>query len=177
MEGTTRRENIFCELSNSTEPIKGAFLAKKYMVSRQVIVQDIALLRAQGKSIISTSEGYMVYKIKEDTVKRVYSIKHTNDDIEDELTTIVDLGGNILNVIVSHPIYGEISIDMMIDSRKKVEDFINRIQNDDFVPLMTLTKGNHYHTVEAYDIKILDEIERALLEKGYLINDFDYDNL
>lgn len=169
MDGKIRRDSIYNDLLNSEGPIKGSQLAKEYDVSRQVIVQDIALLRAQGKSILSTSEGYMVYNIKENTFKKVFPIKHNNEDIEDELTTIVDLGGNILNVIVTHPVYGEISIDMMINSRKNVEDFIKKIRSEDFVPLMSLTNGEHYHTVEADNEDVLNEIEKELLKKGYLI--------
>lgn len=169
MDGIKRRKEIIKDLINSEEPIKGSILAKKYSVSRQVIVQDIALLRAQGSSILSTSEGYMMYTIKENTIKRVLPIKHSIEEIEDELMTIVDLGGNILNVIVSHSVYGEISIDMMLNSRKNVQDFMDKINKKDFVPLMKLTKGVHYHTIEADREDILNEIEEELRKKGYLI--------
>jgi transcriptional regulator of NAD metabolism len=170
MDGKKRREDIINELVKSEEPIKGSLLAKMFNVSRQVIVQDIALLRAQGKSILSTSEGYMVYKIKENTIKRVFAINHSIEDIEDELKTIVDLGGNVLNVIVSHSLYGEINIDMMINSRKKVSDFMNKVNKKDFVPLMRLTNGEHYHTIEAESEEVLNEIQDKLKNKGYLIN-------
>ena len=170
MEGKERREKILMDLSGSTEPITGTELAKRYDVSRQIIVQDIALLRAQGLQIISTSEGYLVYKIKDDTVKRVIQVKHFGIDIEDELMTIIDLGGTILDVIVVHPVYGEISVNMMLSSRSSVERFMKKLEDNDFVPLLNLTKGDHYHTIEAKTEEILNEIVQALVEKGYVVS-------
>ena len=39
---------------------KRTTLAKEFDVSRQVIVQDVALLRANGKNIFSTNRGYLI---------------------------------------------------------------------------------------------------------------------
>lgn len=171
MDGKQRREEIINDLVTVSSAIKGSDLANKYAVSRQVIVQDIALLRAKGEKVISTSEGYMIYANTNNTFKRVFHIEHASDSIEDELHIIVDLGGKILNVIVCHPIYGDITVDMMIDSRKKVENFMKKCKKEDFVPLMALTGNKHYHTIEAENESILEDIEYALLENGYLIND------
>lgn len=169
MEGKERREAILEVLNSSKEVITGTAMAKQFHVSRQVIVQDIALLRAQGVQIISTSEGYLVYHIKKDTIKRAYMVKHELVDIEDELNTIVDLGGNVLNVVVTHPVYGEISVDMMIGSRRSVNKFMAKLQEHQFIPLMYLTGGDHLHIVEAESEEILDEIEKELDQKGYLV--------
>lgn len=170
MEGKERREAIMQDLQEQKEPVTGTALAKKYNVSRQVIVQDIALIRALGIHILSTSEGYLLSIIKKDTIKRAFTVKHTMNEIEDELCTIVDLGGHIINVIVSHPVYGEIMVDMMISSRKGVSKFMEKLNNKDFVPLMSLTAGEHLHIVEAEDEETLDDIESALKTKGYLVN-------
>lgn len=168
MEGKERRELILALLSNMEEAITGTSLANQFNVSRQVIVQDIALLRAQGTQILATSDGYRIYQNK-NTVKRAYLIKHSKDDIKDELKTIVDLEGNILNVVVFHPVYGEISADLMIGSRRAVKKFMDKLEENKFIPLMHLTGGEHVHVVEAESEEILDEIEHELAIKGYLI--------
>lgn len=171
MKGSERRELILRELNRIDGPVTGTSLAKQFKVSRQVIVSDIALLRAQGLEIIATADGYMTYRVKEDTYKRVYCVQHPNEAIEDELLLIVDNGGHLLNTIVTHAIYGEIVVNMHISSRRQVTDFLARTRNNDFVPLMSLTHGAHYHTVEADSESVLDEIEAELDKLGYLVKD------
>lgn len=171
MNGASRREGIMQELNRSEDPITGTELSKQFKVSRQVIVSDVALLRAQGFEIISTADGYMTYKIKEDTFKRVYCVQHPNEAIEEELLMIVDNGGHLLNTIVTHVIYGEIVVNMHIRSRRQVLDFLARTRNNEFVPLMSLTHGAHYHTVEAESEAILNDIEAELDRKGYLVKE------
>lgn len=169
VEGKERREALVQALKKNEEGMTGTALSKQFSVSRQVIVQDVALLRAQGVQIISTSEGYKFYNIKKDTIKRAFSVKHDMLDIENELTTIVDLGGNILNVVVTHPVYGEISVDMMIGSRRSVKKFMDKLETNHFIPLMHLTGGEHIHIVEAENEEILNEIENELDLKGFLV--------
>lgn len=168
MNGNSRREKILIDLSNSATAIKGSDLADTYHVSRQAVVQDIALLRAQGKAIVSTSEGYMIYTSNEAHARRVYCVSHEDDQLEAELLIFVDNGGHLLNVIVDHVIYGQITVDLLLKTRRQVKDFINKIQTSEFVPLMTLTNGSHYHTVEAENEEILDTIEEELRMAGYL---------
>lgn len=169
MEGHERREKLVQLLQNSKEPISGTELAKKLGVSRQVIVQDIALLRAVNKDILSTTKGYMIYLREEQKVNRCFLVKHTNEEIEDELCAIVDNGGKVLNIIVSHEIYGEITADLIIKNRQDVYDFVNKVKLKNTVTLKTLTDGVHLHTVEADSEEILDKIEKVLKEKNYLI--------
>lgn len=171
MKGSERRELILRELNRTDGPVTGTSLAKQFKVSRQVIVSDIALIRAQGLEIIATADGYMTYRVKEDTYKRVYCVQHPNEAIEDELLLIVDNGGHLLNTIVTHAIYGEIVVNMHISSRRQVTDFLARTRSNDFVPLMSLTHGAHYHTVEADSESVLDEIEAELDKLGYLVRD------
>jgi transcriptional regulator of NAD metabolism len=168
MELSTRRKRIVKLLEQSNGPITGTELALACQVSRQVIVQDIALLKAQGVHVISTSEGYMIYTVDQSTYKRVVAVSHDRSDIEDELSTIIDLGGEVLDVIVTHPVYGEISANIMLKSRKNLQAFMKKLKDEGFVPLLQLTQGIHYHTIQASDEMILDEIEEALSEKGYL---------
>jgi transcriptional regulator of NAD metabolism len=117
MEGTERRSKIIELLKNSATPISGSELAKQLLVSRQVIVQDIALLRAVNKNILSTTKGYLLYYQEQQKVNRCFYVKHSTEQIKDELLTIVDYGGTVLDVIVSHEIYGSIEADLIIHSR------------------------------------------------------------
>lgn len=170
MEGSQRREKLLEILNSRKEPISGTELAKKLGVSRQVIVQDIALLRAVNKNILSTTKGYILYYQEKQKVNRCFLVKHTTEQIEDELLTIVDNGGKVLDVIVSHEIYGEISTNLIISNRQDVYDFITKIKTKKTVPLKELTDGIHLHTVEADTEAILDNIEAALRRKNYLLN-------
>lgn len=97
-------------------------------VSRQVIVQDIALLRASDFDIISTTKGYMLYQTEDKKIKRVFMVKHSTKDIEDELCTIVDNGGKILDVHVVHEIYGQIVTELIIRNRSDVYDFVEKVR-------------------------------------------------
>lgn len=169
MEGRERRQKLFEMLRSNKEPISGTELAKRLGISRQVIVQDIALLRAVNKNILSTTKGYILYYQEKQKVNRCFLVKHTTEQIEDELCTIVDNGGNVLNVIVSHDIYGEISTDLIIKNRQDVYDFVDKVKTKNTVPLKELTDGVHLHTVEADSEEILDNIEHALREKNYLL--------
>lgn len=169
MEGQERREKLIDILKNRKEPISGSVLSKHLEVSRQVIVQDIALLRAVNKNILSTTKGYILYYQEKQKVNRCFLMKHTTDQIEDELCTIVDNGGKVLDVIVAHDIYGEISTNLIIDTRQDVYDFVNKVKTKNVQPLKELTDGVHLHTVEADSEEILDRIETALKEKNYLI--------
>lgn len=170
MEGQERREKILELLNLSDDPISGSEFAKKLGVSRQVIVQDIALLRAVNKNILSTTKGYMLYHRENQKVNRCFPVLHTTDQIEDELCTIVDNGGKILDVIVGHNVYGSISADLIISTRQDVYDFVDKVNSKKTVPLKELTHNQHFHTVEADSEQILDRIELALKQKGFLIS-------
>lgn len=170
MEGQERREKLIGMLRDRKEPVSGTELAKNLGVSRQVIVQDIALLRAVNKNILSTTKGYILYYQEKQKVNRCFLVKHTTDQIEDELCTIVDHGGKILDVIVSHDIYGEISTNLIITTRQDVYDFVEKIRTNRTVPLKDLSDGVHLHTVEADSEEVLDRIEAGLLAKGYLVS-------
>lgn len=167
MTGAKRREAIMEMIKNSNVPVSGSALAKKYEVSRQVIVQDIALIRAAGHDIISTHRGYVLET--RPTVKRIFKVIHTEEQLEDELQTIVDLGGTIVNVMVHHRVYGEMTAPLHIRSRKQVQDFVEDIRSGKSSPLMNITSQYHYHEVEADSEEILDQIEEELDKKGYLI--------
>lgn len=168
MEGSKRREQLIKIIRNQAEPIPGGELSRLLGVSRQVIVQDIALLRASDINIISTTKGYLIYQTDSPRVKRIFKVKHSTEQIEDELCTIVDNGGKILDVLVAHEIYGEITTALIIRNRQDVYDFVKKVCEKKIVPLKELTDGVHQHTVEAESEDTLERIEKALRDKGYL---------
>lgn len=173
MDTYERREEILKTLNLSKKPVKGIDLSKQFKVSRQVIVQDIALLRARGENILATPQGYMVpnYYRQDKIIEKLVCTHHGNDEIEEELTTIVDLGGKIIDVIVEHPLYGEIKSPLEISSRLDVKNFIENIKETNAEPLSSLTEGIHIHTIEVDNEESLKAIKKSLEEKKYLIND------
>lgn len=170
MKGEERRDKILHLLKNNQRPLKGGELSEQFDVSRQIIVQDIALLRAEGSDIIATPQGYMLISSNPGSVKRVIAVKHNEKDMEDELKTIVNMGGRVLDVTIEHKIYGEITGRLQLKSLFDVEEFMKKIKYGDSRPLSQLTQGIHIHTIEAEDNNIMDRIIQALKEKGYLIN-------
>ena len=165
MNAEKRRENILKLLAESDSPLSGTDLAKCLAVSRQVIVQDIALLRAVNKNILSTNKGYLLFHEEEKMKgrKRSVKVRHTQQQILDELCTIVDLGGHILDVVVT--------CDLIINSRQDAKSFVEQCEKSHAKGLSTLTDGVHYHTIEAETEDVLDRIEQTLSEKGYLLSD------
>lgn len=164
----SRRENLLKFLYENHRPISGENLAQNFGVTRQVIVQDIAIFRASGKNIISTNRGYY---LNEERTQRVFKVKHSDRDIRKELNSIVDLGGTIKNVIVHHKVYGEIKKDLNCSSRRDVKIFLDKMNKEKSKPLDVLTGGIHYHTVVAENSEVIEEIEEVLKELGFLIEE------
>ena len=169
MEGDARRQELLRLISKSQKPISGTELAQTLHVSRQVIVQDIALLRAVNKDILATTRGYVLYSQQTEACHRIYCVNHSDDAIADELNTIVDNGGKVLDVIIEHEIYGQITANLILENRRDVAEFCDRLKHFNAKPLNIIAGGTHYHTVEARSEVMLDNIECALREKGYLV--------
>ena len=172
MDGKRRRKKIMELLLEETGPISGSDLAQKVGVSRQAVVQDIALLRAENEKIISTNKGYLIHrqpKEKGQIYRRIFQTSHSLKDTIGELQTIVDYGGRLTNVFVEHQLYGQIEVDLMIHNRLDAEEFVSLMNASKDQPLHVLTGGRHYHTVEADSEKNLDFIEAELKKNGYLI--------
>ena len=170
MNGDARRKEILDILEKAQSAISGDNLADIFEVSRQVIVQDIALLRATNKNILSTNKGYILYnpQVNPKNTKRIFSVFHTSEGIREELYTIIDCGGKVLDVVVEHEIYGQITVDLILKNRKDVDDFMEKISKNNSQPLNILTNGHHYHTVEAESEELLDLIEEKKKKKGFL---------
>ena len=171
MTGEVRRTKILQLLKEQGEPLSGTALAKVFHVSRQVIVQDIALMRAENHGILSTNKGYL-YR-REDTEdnqpKRVFYVRHNTDQVLEEFLIITELGGKVLDVAVEHEIYGQIWVDMLIENVLDARDFAQKLSACRDNPLKVLTDDCHYHTVAAPSEKLLDLIEGELRQKGYLL--------
>lgn len=165
MGGAKRREEILKIIMKNESKISGTALAEIFDVSRQVIVQDIALLRAEGYDIISTNRGYLC---KEKKHSRIVSVYHDDARLLEELNLIVDNGAKVEDVFVRHSVYGELHADLSIDSRKKVVEFMSSIETGISSPLNKITSGYHYHTITAETEEILDVVEQELKEKGFL---------
>ena len=169
MTGSDRRNAIVEQIRNSAVPVPGRNLAAEFDVSRQVIVQDIALIRAAGHDIISTNRGYIINEPH--SVSRAFKVKHTDDQLEEELNAIVDLGGKICDVFVNHRVYGRLKAELNITSRRKVGEFMADIRSGKSSPLKNITSGYHYHTVEADSEETLDMIRNMLKAKGFLVEE------
>ena len=170
MTGEERRSKILIKLQEADTPLSGTLLAKLFHVSRQIIVQDIALMRAENYGILSTNRGYLLRSQKTENMqpKRVFYVKHETEQVMDEFKTILDLGGKILNVAVEHELYGQICVDLMIETEADAVDFYEKLLVCRDNPLKVLTDDCHYHTVSAPSEKLLDLIEKDLSDKGYL---------
>ena len=166
-----RREEILEHLLIMKNPVKGNEFSDIFNVSRQVIVQDIAVLRAEGNSIIATPQGYMISNIDIiGYVEQIVCKHHTKEEIIEELNIIVDNGGEILDVSVEHPIYGEFTGNLMIKSRLDVKNFIHQMEESKAEPMSSLNEGIHLHRIKTSSKDILEEIKMQLKSKGYLIS-------
>ena len=171
MDTENRRYQILNLLENQHKPVSGTVLSRLFGVSRQVIVQDIALLRAENKEILSTNKGYVLYKPSEESgiYKRVFRVTHSLENMEEELNCIVDNGGYVRDVLVDHDLYGQISGPLNLGNRADVAEFIQKVKVSKSKPLKVLTDEIHYHTVEAKSEDILNRIEKRLEEMGMLV--------
>ena len=173
MKGEERRKQLLNILSSSNNPISGGTLAKELNVSRQIIVQDISLLRANGATIFSTNKGYLLQEEKK--YSRVFKVYHSDDQVEEELSTIVDAGGQIRDVFVYHKVYGVLKADMGIKSRRDIRSYMEEISSGKSSLLKNVTSGYHYHTIDAESEEILDAIQAELQQKGFLAKLQDYE--
>lgn len=168
MDSKGRREDLIIKFKTNDVPIKGSELAKLYGVTRQVIVKDIAILRAKGEKIIATPDGYRMID-KNNRYKDVIITKHSNENLKKEMEIIIKYGGIIENVIVSHPVYGEISGTIMVKSFNDLNKFMDRYNSNETIPLSILTNGVHMHTISAIDKDSIELIKKELKEEGFLV--------
>ncbi|MGM0921005.1 MAG: transcription repressor NadR [Bacillota bacterium] len=174
--GTKRRELILNWLKETNVPMKGSEMAQKTNVSRQVIVQDISLLKAQNEPILATSQGYMYMRQENDELpafKRIIASSHKPEATAEELNIIVDYGVTVKDVIIEHSVYGELTASIMVSNRKEVRDFIEKIEETKAAYLSQLTEGLHLHTLVADREEKLEEVCTALKAAGFLVSEED----
>ena len=173
MAGVQRRQKILELIQQASTPLSGGALGKMTGVSRQVVVQDIALLRTEGHPILATARGYLLEKPNE--FIRLFKVCHTNEQTEEELNAVVDLGGGVIDVMVNHRAYGKISASLNIRSRRDVQLFMEQIRTGKSIPLLNVTSGYHFHHISAEHEEILDEIEETLRQKNFLAEFLPYE--
>lgn len=170
MNPEERRENLLSILNNSEEPIAATALAKKFSVSRQVIVGDIALMRAAGIKISATPRGYvLITEAEKNDNLFTIACSHDEDKMINELYAVVDNGGTVMDVTVEHPVYGEISGELHISTRYDVDIFLEKIKNNQAQPLMRLTGGIHLHTIKCNDEQSQKRIIEALKKENIIL--------
>ncbi len=167
MKSAERRREIVRLLCNTETPVPANVLKEKFGISRQVIVQDIAILRANGYEVISTNRGY-VLNLKARS-SRVFKCRHSLEELIEEGEIIISAGGRIEDISVSHRLYGKISANIALGNRLQVEELYRSLVSGASKPLMSVTDGYHYHAVTADSEITLDEIENKLRERGFLI--------
>lgn len=170
MDAKKRRDFLLAKLKRDTEPVTGAVLAKELGVSRQIIVGDIAILRAAGVDIFATPQGYVLpRRTFKESLRYTIACSHDNEGIEQELAIVIDNGGKILDVIVEHPIYGEICANLMLASRRDLQEFLGKLSASKAEPLSLLTGGVHLHTIEVPSDAVFNNITQQLRTAGILM--------
>ena len=172
MSSIDRRDNILKLLLESSEPLKGSAIAKEYSVTRQIIVKDIAILRANGKNIIATPDGYIINK-NENKVKVIIAVIHTEEEMFDEMNIVIKYGGIIEDVIVEHPLYGEIKGMLMIKNYNELNKFIHKYKEQRAKLLSVLTNGVHLHTIAAENEDDINLIIAELRKCNFIVSDME----
>lgn len=171
MDINKRRSEILRVIKKSEKPVSAKVLAEKFGVSRQVIVQDLSVIRVSTPEIMSTNRGYLFKDINslKNVIAREFKVCHKEDQVEEELNIIVDCGGVVKNISISHRVYGRVTADMNIRSRQDVKEFLQRLSNSKSKNLGSSTFGYHYHLVEAPSEERLDIISERLEAAGLLV--------
>ena len=167
MHAAQRRDALLELLRTSRGPVSATALARRFSVSRQIIVGDVALLRAGGLEITATPRGYLLPRADADLLV-TFACRHRSDQMEAELNAIVDQGCTVLDVIVEHPVYGQLTAPLHVSSRYDVAQFIARCRQSEAVPLSHLTEGIHLHTVSCRDLQAAGRVRAVLEQLGFL---------
>lgn len=167
MQAEERRQAILEYLRQSSRPVSAGFLAERFSVSRQAVVGDVALLRAAGADISATPRGYVILKADRGLIRRV-ACRHDAAGMEAELNAMVDQGCSVLDVIVEHPVYGQLTGSLQLSSRYDVSQFIARCAQSDARPLSDLTGGVHLHTLSCPNEDAFRRAREALGALGVL---------
>ena len=160
------RRNAIYQVLSADKPVSATALAGRFGVTRQVVVGDIALLRAEGRSVIATPRGYIIPA--PDGFLRTIACVHNAAQTREELNAMVDCGCTVIDVVVEHPVYGQLTAPLAISSRYDVEQFIEKMTSASASPLSALTEGIHLHTLSCPDEEVFDHLRDKLREMGML---------
>ena len=166
MNANDRRHHIYTQLLAADGPLSATALAKEYNVSRQIIVGDIALLRAAGYNITATPRGYVI--VAAGGVTAQLAVCHSADETKAELYAMVDCGCTVQDVIVEHPVYGQLTAALQLSSRFDVDQFVEKMTTSDARPLSLLTEGIHLHTVSCPSEEVFLHLQKQLRQAGML---------
>ncbi|MCQ4638504.1 transcription repressor NadR [Anaerovorax odorimutans] len=172
MDAKKRRSQILSMLKKSDTPVSASSLAENLSVSRQIIVGDVAILRASGACITATPRGY-VYEEESSgfPYEGLLACRHTPAQLQEELYTIVDFGGFVIDVTIEHPLYGQLSGPLNIGSRYDVDLFIEKVEAaENAKPLSVLTGGIHLHRIGCKDKSVFSLIRDQLDERGIIFS-------
>lgn len=155
------------ELKRRNAPVSATALAAELSVSRQIIVGDIALLRAGGERILATPRGYVLDRGSDDKLYTVACV-HGVADTERELNIMVDNGCTVVDVIVEHAVYGQLTGTLEVSSRYDVRQFMQKLTEDGAQPLSTLTGGVHIHDLRCRSDEDFARTCAALRAAGFI---------
>ncbi len=171
IERAIRLQQLQETLLHAREPMTGNEIATQFEVTRQVVVHDIALLRAQGIAVVSTPRGYLISSQVEGQKYALIAVCHQPEQTADELYVLVDFGIIILDVQIEHPVYGQLTGSLQLSSRRDVELFMAKITTHKAALLSSLTGGYHFHRVEYPNSQRLEEAIRKLKASGIEVFD------
>ena len=166
MTAAQRRSAIYAQLTQASAPVSATTFAQRFSVTRQVIVGDIALLGAEGHSITATPRGYMIPA--KTGLCRTIACHHSGEDTQKELFAMVDCGCTVVDVIVEHPVYGQLTAPLALSSRYDVEQFIHRMKTSHAQPISALTGGVHLHTLSCPSEAVFAHLKETLADMGML---------
>lgn len=168
MDANNRRQAILKVLQGENQAISASSFAKQFAVSRQIVVGDVAILRASGENIVATPRGYILQNKDINKKQATLVLMHNEEQMKDELYTFVDVGIEVVDVIVEHAIYGQIQANLALNSRYEVDRFLKKVETNKAKPLSDLTNGIHLHTILYDDEEQLKQVKAELKTKGYL---------
>ena len=170
MDAAARRAAILSRLEQTDHPVSAAALAREFAVSRQIIVGDVALLRAGGADIAATPRGYVLPRDSAALLRTVACV-HDREGMARELEIMVDQGCQVVDVVVEHPVYGQLTGPLRLSSRYDVSQFLARCGRADARPLSELTEGIHLHTLSCPDEGRYQAVLEALGRLGILLEE------
>ena len=168
MDAAARRAAILSRLEQTDHPVSAAALAREFAVSRQIIVGDVALLRAGGADIAATPRGYLLGAAAAGYTGLVACCHSTTEGMRRELYAVVDQGGVVVDVIVENALYGEIRANLNVASRYDADAFVRQAEDSPASLLSRMTGGVHLHTIRCADEAAFRRIQAALAEAGVL---------